>query len=193
MRDNPWQDYPGRRPAASPVGRAGRGVQAAAGALPTPPQLFRMLEQGEITHRQLQQAMACHALMLFEEISECRRNPLLEFIEHRLNRRLADRLMRQHGEGRIRAILMALAEVRRFPPARFLWHAASPNVPLDCILRTRKEPVFRILAIEDGPGLLEVVKLEHGPAKRRQAIREHFVLDRQPDGRRSVVSRQWVD
>ena len=161
--------------------------------LPTPPQLFRLLEQGEITHRQLQQAMAHHALMLFEEINECRRNPVVEFIERRLNRRLADRLVKQHGESMIRAILIALAEVPKFPPARFLWHAASPNVPLDCIIRTRKEPVFRILGIEDSPPQLQTVKLEHGPAKKRQAIREHFVLERQQDGSRVVVSRQWVN
>ncbi len=171
------------------------GVVAAGPApvLPTPPQLFRLLERGEITHKQLQQAMAHHALMLFQEIHETRRNPLLEFVEQRLNRRVCDRLVARYGESMLRAVLLALSEVPRFPPARFLWHAASPTVPLHCIIRMRREPVFRLLDIEDSPPDRQLVKLEHGPAKKRQAIREHFVLQRQPDGSRAVLSRQWVN
>lgn len=161
--------------------------------LPTPPQLFRLLEQGEITHKQLQQALAHHAHMLFREINETRRNPVLAYFEQRLNRRVCERLVARHGEARLRAILVALSEVPKFPPARFLWHAASVNVPLHSIIRTRQEPVFRLIDIEDSPPDRQLVKLEHGPARKRQAIREHFVLQRQADGSRQVLSRQWVN
>jgi hypothetical protein len=70
-----------------------------------------------------------------------------------------------------------MAEVPDFPPARYLWNAAHPDVPLHCFLRIRREPVFRILTFVLRGEELEVA-VEYGAAKRGMGTRRKFILRR---------------
>jgi hypothetical protein len=77
----------------------------------------------------------------------------------------------------VREILVALAEVPDFPPARYLWNAAHPDVPLHCFLRMRREPVFRILNIDHRSDVIELLA-EYGDGGRGRGTRRLFVLKR---------------
>ena len=89
--------------------------------------------------------MAEHARELIAEMEEDYQNPAAAWIEGLLAKRAAARLIRRHGSRLLRELLVALADVADFPPARYLWNAGHPDVPLHCFLRMRREPVFRIL------------------------------------------------
>jgi hypothetical protein len=77
----------------------------------------------------------------------------------------------------VREVLVALADVRDFPPARYLWNASHPDVPIHCFFRMRREPVFRILSLEARAGEFRVV-IEHGAAAKGKGTRQAFLLAR---------------
>lgn len=149
--------------------------------IPTPNQLFVLFERGEIPREELQALMALHARELISEMEEDYQNPAAAWIESLLARRAAGRLARRHGARLLREILIALAEVPDFPPARHLWNTAHPDVPLHCFLRMRREPVFRILSIVRQSDDIELL-VEHGAAGRGRGTRRRFTLKR---------DRQW--
>jgi hypothetical protein len=145
--------------------------------IPTPSQLFALFERGEIEREELQALMAVHARELIAEIEEDHRNPAAAWIESLLARRAAGHLVRRHGGRLLREVLAALAEVPDFPPAKYLWNAGHPDVPLHCFLRIRRAPVFRIVRMErqaEGITLL----IEHGDPGRGRATRREFFLKR---------------
>ena len=143
----------------------------------TPSQLAARFERGEIERDQFQALMAEHARELIGEMEEDHRNPAAAWIENLQARRAAGRLVRRHGGRLLREVLVALAEVPDFPPARHLWNAAHPDVPLHCFLRIRRVPVFRIPHLHVGADSVEV-SVEHGEAARGKATRRTFVLKR---------------
>jgi hypothetical protein len=145
--------------------------------IPNPNQLFAMFERGEIERDELHALMATHARSLIEEMEEDFRNPAAAWIESLLARQAAGRLSRRHGERLVREVLVALSELVDFPPARHLWNADHPDVPLHCFLRIRREPVFRILQLSRRDELLDL-KIEHGNAKRGRGTRDTFILRR---------------
>jgi hypothetical protein len=145
--------------------------------IPTPNQLFERFERGEIEREELQSLMAVHARELIREMEDDYRNPALAWIESLLARQAAGRLVRRHGSRLMREILTALAEVTDYPPARYLWNASHPDVPLHCFLRIRREPVFRILDICHRSGVIELLA-EHGDAGRGRGTRRMFILKR---------------
>lgn len=145
--------------------------------IPTPNQLFALFERGEIEREELQALMALHARELIAEMEEDYQNPAAAWIETLMARRAASRLVRKHGSRLIREVLMALAELEGFPPARRLWNAAHPDVPLHCYLRIRREPVFRIVSLERRKDVFELVT-EHGEAGKGRATRTCFILRR---------------
>lgn len=155
----------------------------------TPRQIFRAYDRGELSREQFREAMRVHAEDLIEEMEEVHQNPLAAWMETLKNRRLAWRLSRQHGERLIREILVALSDVPDFPLARWLWDADRPHLPLYCFLRTRREPVFRVLRVNSAPFLLSVL-IEYGSLKKQQATREKFVFERDAFGRLEVSSRE---
>lgn len=157
--------------------------------LSTPPQLFREFEGGRITREQLHAALAWHARELIEEMVEDRLHPAAAWVEQALARRAAARLVRRHGERRLRAILAALSEVPGFGPARWLWNAPHPDVPLHCFLRMRREPVFRLRQVASEPGVVVVV-VEHGSRHARLSTRERFTLAHGRDGALVVIGRE---
>jgi hypothetical protein len=126
---------------------------------------------------ELHAMMAVHARELIAEMEEDRLNPAAAMIENLLSRRAAARLARRYGAGLLREVLAALAEVPDFPPAKYLWNATHPDVPLYCFLRMRREPVFRIAEMLQNDGAIEVTT-EHGSARRGLATRRKFTLRR---------------
>jgi hypothetical protein len=158
---------------------------------PTPPQLFREFESGRITREQLHTAMAEHAKDLIDDIEAARQNPLAAYMDKVLSKKVAAKLRRRYTEPVVREVLTALAEIPDFPPANLLWNAGHRDVPLHCFLRPRREPVFRILSLELSIRSIEI-SIEHGPAKRRDAIRETFTLRRQSGGQLVWESRQGL-
>ncbi len=136
-----------------------------------------MLDSREITPEEFRDAMAHHARGLIAEMEEVHQNPVAAWLETLKNRRAASRLAREHGEHRVREILVALSEVPDFPLANWLWDADQPTVPLYCFLRTRREPVFRVLKIASAPFVLSVT-VEHGGLKRGTSVREQFRFGR---------------
>lgn len=145
--------------------------------IPTPSQLFELFERGEIEREELQALMALHARELIQEMEEDYQHPAAAWMERLLAKRAASRLVRRHGERLLRELLGGLAEVADFPPARHLWNAAHPDVPLHCFLRIRREPVFRILSIDSKSGQITVT-IEHGEAAKGKATRRTFLLKR---------------
>jgi hypothetical protein len=155
----------------------------------TPPQLFREFESGRITRAQLHAALAWHARELIMEMVDDRLHPAAAWVEQALARRATARLLRRHSEQRLRAILAALSEVPGFPPARWLWNAPHAEVPLHCLLRIRREPVFRLRAITNHPGSVEVA-VEYGSRRAHAATRERFTLEHSHHGTLRVAARQ---
>ncbi len=145
--------------------------------IPTPSQLVAQFERGELEREEFQALMAVHARDLIAEIEEDYQNPAAAWIESLLARQAAGRLVRRHGGRLIREVLVALAEVPGFPPARYLWNAAHPDVPLHCFLRIRRTPVFRILHLDHRQDSIEIV-VEHGHAGRGRGTRRRFRLAR---------------
>jgi len=145
--------------------------------IPTPNQLFALFERGEIDRDGLQALMAVHARELITEMEEDYQNPAAAWLEALLARRAAGRLVRHHGGRLVREILIALAEMPDFPPARYLWNAAHPDVPLHCFLRMRREPVFRIVKIGQHSDVIDLW-VEHGDAGRGRATHRKFRLKR---------------
>ncbi len=145
--------------------------------IPTPNQIFASFERGQITRDEVHSLMALHARELIHEMEEDHQNPVSALLENLLARRCASRLIRHHGGRLLREVLIALSEVSDFPPSRYLWNAAHPEIPLHCYFRMRREPVFRILSIKPhGEGL--VLEVENGSAGRGKATRRTFVLKR---------------
>jgi hypothetical protein len=145
--------------------------------IPTPSQIFASFERGEIEREEMHAMMALHARELIHEMEEDYQNPAAALIETLLARRAAGKLVRQHGARLLREILIALADAPDFPPARNLWNASHPDMPLHCFLRIRREPVFRISSIEPKNGDIQVA-IEHGLAAKGKATRRTFFLKR---------------
>jgi hypothetical protein len=153
----------------------------------SPQQIFERFEKGELEREEVHHLMALHAREIIEEMVEDRQNPLAALLENRRARRAAKRLAREHGSGVLRGILVALTRLPDFPPARYLWNAEHPDVPLHCFFRMQREPVFRIREIRRIGDRLEV-HLEHGSRSRNRAERRIFILNRSIDFEWRVVS-----
>lgn len=154
----------------------------------TPRQLFRAFDNGQISREQFRELMRPHAENLIEEMEEVHQNPLAAWIEMLKNRRIAWRLARTHGEVLVREIFVALSDVPGFPLANWLWNADRPGLPLYCFLRSRREPIFRILKIETAPFIV-VAHVEYGSIEKHLRVRERFGFDRDKYGHLQVRER----
>ncbi|NJR43908.1 MAG: hypothetical protein HC767_15850 [Akkermansiaceae bacterium] len=160
-----------------PATRCSLQLTLSAQMIPTPTQIFASFERGEIEREEMHALMALHARELIHEMEEDYQNPAAALIETLLARRAIGKLVRQHGGRIVREVLVALSAAPDFPPARHLWNASHPDVPLHCFLRIRREPVFRMISIEHKNGDIQVVT-EHGPAAKGKATRRTFLLTR---------------
>lgn len=157
--------------------------------IPTPSEIFYRFEKGEIDRDELHALMALNARELISEMEEDHLNPASALIEGLLTRRAAARLVRRHGGRLMREILHALSEVGDFPPARRLWNALHPDVPLHCFIRVRRVPVFGFVSIERN-GSDFIVETRHGPAGKKNGIFRSFTLRRGPDWKLRVVPEE---
>ncbi|MFT3992627.1 MAG: hypothetical protein QM680_14630 [Luteolibacter sp.] len=146
--------------------------------LPTPNELFSRFESGEIDRDELQAMMSLHARELIREMEEDHQNPVAALVETFLSKRVMVKLTERYGEGRVREVLVALSRVPDAPFAGYLWNASHPDLPLYSFLRMRREPVLRLVAMDESQGRMSV-KVEFGPAKRGQTRSAvyHFVRD----------------
>lgn len=144
---------------------------------PTPPQLFRQFERGEISRETLHASLAVHARGLIAEMVEEQRNPKISYLERLRNFAAARKLARKHGAAKIREILSTLGAIETFPPAQLLWNAGHADVPLHCFFRSKIEPVFRITRLEIQPMLVSL-DVEYGPHSREKTNRESILLQR---------------
>ncbi len=147
-----------------------------------------MFDRGEITREQFRAMLDVHARALIEEMTEAHDNWLAAWMESLRNRRVARRLARDHGEPLLREIFIALSEVPDFPLAGWLWNADHPHLPLYCFLRSRREPVFRVLRVSTAPFTV-AVSVEFGSARKSDAFRERFSFERDRFGRLDLVDR----
>lgn len=145
--------------------------------LPSPSEIIASFERGEMEREEMHALMALHARELIREMEEDYQNPAAAWIERLRARRAAGVIIRRHGGRLLREILVALSEVADFPPARQLWNAEHPDVPLHCFFRIRREPVFRILSVESRDGEIRVTT-EHGEAAKGKGTRRSFLLRR---------------
>ena len=141
---------------------------------PTPPKLFDEFEAGRITREQLHAGLAWHAQGLVEEIVEAHEDPHGTWWEGMLAKRAAARLANRHGIWRVRHVLAALSRLPEFEPARFLWNALHPDVPLHVFFRLRSRPALRLVKIENRHGHLHAtIEYDTDAGKRR---RETYLL-----------------
>ncbi len=158
-------------------------------SLPTPPELFRQFETGQLSREELQATMALHARALIEEMEDERKNPKRSYLERLRNAAAIRRWTRKFSRREIREVLNALGEVRDFPPAVLLWNASHGDVPLHCFVRMRREPVFRIKELVVEP-MNAVITVEYGKASRKESTRETFCFRRDENWRFSLIERR---
>ncbi len=154
--------------------------------LPTPNEIFARYERGEIERDEMQALMALNARELIAEMEEDHQNPAAALMEYLLARRAVSKLVRKHGGRVLREVFHALSEVPDFPPARLLWNALHPDVPLHCFVRIRRAPVFRVVSLERR-GETVLLEVQHGSAEKGKATERKFTLRRGPDWKLRVV------
>ena len=96
------------------------------GTLPTPPQLFRQFERGDISREELHACLALHARDLIDEMEEARKNPKTSYLERLRNFSSARKLAKKHGRSRVREIFHTLGQVDGFPPVSYT-HLTLPT------------------------------------------------------------------
>ena len=154
--------------------------------IPTPRQIFASFERGEMDRDEMHALMALHARGLIEEMEEDYRNPAAALLEYLLTKRASGKLARKHGARLVREAFHAMSEVEGFPPANLLWNALHLDVPLHCFFRIRREPVFRVISMEQS-GSWWIVVTEYGSRVKGRAERRKFLLQRNPSGKLRVV------
>lgn len=159
--------------------------------VPTPQQLFRWLDSGRITREEFREAMAVHSRELIQEMEQAHTNPLVAKFNELMNRREAWRWARKNGEQLIREILCALMDEERFTPARWLWNAAHPHIPLHCFFRVRGTPVMRFTEMTVQPQSVTLT-IEHGGTETLQPVREQFFLRRDRSTRLFIHRRDLL-
>lgn len=144
------------------------------GFIETPRQLVARLESGELERAEFQEKMGLFQRELLEEIEEDVQNPFAAWLEARAARGVARKLLKDVSEYRVREVLGTLAEVPGYPPARYLWNAVHPDVPLHCFFRVRREPGFQVLEISERAGEVVVKVLREGEREEFQIKRDRF-------------------
>ncbi len=146
-------------------------------SFPTPPELFRQFDRGEISREELQATIALHARGLIAEMEEVRKNPMSAYMERLRNRAVVRRFAKKHGTALLREVLVELGKIADFPPAQILWNAGHLDMPLHCFFRTRHEPVFRITKMNVSSMKIRV-EIEYGAHKSKKTTRETILLQR---------------
>lgn len=160
-------------------------------SLPTPPELFRQFETGEISREELQATMALHARDLIDEMVEDHKNPFKAYMERIRNLTATTKLSRKHSSALLREVFTAMGKIPNFPPAHLLWNASHRQMPLHCFVRMKVEPIFRVVKMEVTP-MKVTVRVEYGESAKDKIIRETIVLHRDPTMQFELMDRQFV-
>lgn len=150
-----------------------------------------MLDSGQMTRDEFREAMKLHALEIIDEMEQDHLNPVAALLEQVMSRRAASKLLKKNNESLVREVLLALSEVEDFPPARWLWNAAHPHIPLHAFFRSKRTPVFQVLSLEAMPQLI-VLSVEYGSAGSDRIIREEFRLRRDRRAQLGLEQRKIV-
>ena len=121
--------------------------------------------------------MAIHAREIIEEMVEERQNPVAAYLERLRNRAAVRKLVKKHSAPVIREILSALGQIEDFPPAQILWNANHTDVPLHCYIRSRVEPVFRIVKLKVEPMTVSL-NIEYGAHAANKTTKETILFQR---------------
>jgi hypothetical protein len=161
-------------------------------APPTSPRhLFNLLDSGRITREEFRARMKECAVEIIGEMEEDRLNPVAALIEQMTSRRIASKLLKAHDEAQVREVLQALSEVEDFAPARWLWNAAHPHMPLHAFFRSKRQPVFRVVMMDALPQVVTVT-VEYGASGTDGVVREQIRFRRDRRGRLGLERRQLV-
>lgn len=157
----------------------------------SPRQLIQQLDTGRISREEFRQRMAECAREIIGEMEEDHLNPAEALLEQVFSRRAAAKLTRGHEEAVVRETLQALSELEDFPPARWLWNAAHPHIPLHAFFRCRRRPCFRVTHLQVMPQLI-VAEVEHEEAASGRMMREEIRLRRDRRGRLGLERRKLL-
>jgi hypothetical protein len=162
---------------------------AVSATLSSPRQLFQMLDSGQMTRDEFREAMKLHALEIIDEMEEDHLNPVAALLEQVMCRRTASKLLKKNNESLVREVLLTLSEMEDFPPARWLWNAGHPHIPLHAFFRSKRRPIFQVLTLEAKPQVV-VLTVEYGLADSDQIIREEIRLRRDRHAHLGVEQRK---
>jgi len=135
---------------------------------PNPRDLILRWQSGEIEREEMQLMMA--ALM---------------------NKRMAKRLVSDHGEAAVRELFLVMSWMPDFSPSAYLWNADHWDVELHAFIRTKSEPVFRVRE-SLVKSTRAVLLVEHGSAKRKEMVRERMTFKRNWKGGGEFIARGVV-
>ena len=150
-----------------------------------------MLDCGQMTRDEFREAMKLHALEIINEMEEDHLNPVAALLEQVLSRRTAAKLLKKNNESLVREVLLTLSAVEDFPPARWLWNASHPHIPLHAFFRSKRTPIFHISSLDAMPQLV-VLKVEYGLTGSSEIIREEFRLRRDRHAQLGLEQRKAI-
>jgi hypothetical protein len=161
------------------------------GPFPSPRELMTRWQDGTIEREEMQRLMREHHLALLEEAEDYHANPVAGYLEGLVNKRMAKRLIRDHGEAAVRELLLAMSWLPDFAPAAYLWNADHWDMGLHVFFRHKSEPVFRVRE-----SLIKseraVWLIEYGSSKKSRVTRERVTFRRHWKGEMEVVKRERV-
>ena len=158
---------------------------------PNPKTLMQQWQDGEIEREEMHRLMGEHHKMLLEEAEEYHANPIAGYLEGLANKRMARRLIREHGEAAVRELLLAMAWLPDFEPSAYLWNADHWDVALHVFFRCKSAPVFRVRESMIKSSRAALV-IEYGPPKRPKTRRERVSFRRHWRGEMEVVKRERI-
>lgn len=159
------------------------------GPFPTPRDLMTRWQEGQIEREEMQRLMKQHQAALLQEAEDYHANPIAGYLEGLANKRLAKRLIKEHGEAAVRELLLAMSWLPDFEPAAYLWNADHWDMGLHVFFRSKSEPVFRVREsmIRSSRAIWLI---EYGPSKKGRTKRERITFKRHWKGEMEVVKRE---
>ena len=158
---------------------------------PNPKSLIFQWQQGLIAREEMQRLMGEHQKAILKEANNNHFNPIAGYLEGLANKRMARRLIHNHGEAAVREVLLAMAWQPDFEPSAYLWNADHWDVALHVFFRCKSGPVFRVREsmIKSSRATLVV---EYGSPKKSMTRRERVIFSRHWKGEMEVVKRERI-
>lgn len=158
---------------------------------PTPRSLMTQWQQGLIEREEMQRLMGEHQKAILKEADNYHFNPIAGYLEGLSNKRMARRLIQEHGEAAIRELLLAMSWLPDFQPSAYLWNADHWDVALHVFFRCKSRPLFRIREsmVRSSRAVLLV---EYGSPKKSQMKRERVTFKRHWKGEMEVAKREKI-